>query len=70
MNDRTFAPIIGFVTSLVSFEIWQNILLSFIIAFVGGVAAWLARKLCDYVNLKFKSRKSVNHESRTYPSSK
>ena len=63
MNDRTFAPVIGVFSSLISFEIWQNLMLSFVVAFVGGIAAWIARKLCDYVNKKINSKTKPGHET-------
>jgi membrane protein DedA with SNARE-associated domain len=56
MNDRFIAPLTGFVTSLISFEIWQNILLSFVVAFVGGIAAWLGRLVCETVKKKIASK--------------
>lgn len=62
-DDRLTAPLLGFVTSLISFEIWQNILLSFVVAFIGGIAAWLGRKLCDAINKRFNPGKI--HEKET-----
>lgn len=55
MHARIFTPLIGMLTSLITFEFWQNILLSFALAFVGGVAAWLARRLCELIAKKIKS---------------
>lgn len=57
MSDRIFTPILGMITSVISFDIWQNIILSFLLAFVGGVAAWVARRLCEYISNKIKTQK-------------
>jgi phosphate/sulfate permease len=58
MNDRIFTPILGFVLGLVSWESFQSIIYSLIIAFVGGVVAWLAKFLCDTLYKLFKNRNS------------
>lgn len=58
MNDRITTILIGIVSSVVSFEIWQSILTSFCVAFVGGVAAWLAKKICESVFKKMQSKKT------------
>jgi hypothetical protein len=58
MNDRMLTPIFGFVLGWVSYESLQNILYSLLIAFLGGIAAWFGKLLCDYIFNKLKSKKS------------
>lgn len=53
MDERITGLMIGITTSLLSWEVWQNIFLSFLLAFIGAVAAWLARKLCDLLYRKY-----------------
>ena len=58
MSDRITA-FFGVIISLGSFQVWQNIMLSFIVAFIGGIAAWLAKRLCDYLSKKIHA---INHK--------
>lgn len=44
MNDRIFAPALGFMLSWISFETLQNFFASILIAFLGGIAAWAGKK--------------------------
>lgn len=54
-------PIFGFVLGWISFESLQNIMYSLLIAFLGGIAAWFGKWLCDYIYNKLKSKKQ-HHE--------
>ena len=50
---------VGAILSLTSLEIWNNILVSVIIAFIGGMAAAAGKKIHDLIYLYFQNRKSV-----------
>ncbi len=63
-EDKTFTPIVGIITSLISWEVWQNIFLSFLLAFVGGVAAFIARKICSYFWNKYFIKAPVSNETK------
>jgi phosphate/sulfate permease len=63
MNDRIFTPLLGFVLGFVSWESFQSIIYSLIIAFIGGIVAWLAKFLCDTLYKIFKNRKSNNEKT-------
>ncbi len=65
MNDEKFlTPIFGMLTSLISWEVWQNFVLSFLVAFIGGIAAFLARKLCSVIWSKFFPDKNFTDETK------
>lgn len=62
MRDKLLTPGAGIILGYVSFESWQNILLSVVAAFLGGIAAWLGGKLCDYISKKLGFKKQKNEK--------
>ncbi len=63
MNDKILTPLFGFVLGFVSWESFQSILYSLIIAFLGGIVAWLAKFFCNWLYGKFKNKKSNNEKT-------
>ena len=52
--QKALEPVTGFILAAASWDIVGNILLSTTIAFFGGIAAWMAKKLCEYFYKKWK----------------
>ena len=46
--QKAFEPVTGFILAAASWDMLSNILVSTLIAFLGGIAAWMAKKLCEY----------------------
>ena len=63
MNDKILTPLFGFVLGLISWESFQSVLYSLVIAFIGGIVAWLAKFLCDTLYRMFKNKKSNNEKT-------
>ena len=63
MNDKILTPLFGFVLGLISWESFQSVLYSLVIAFIGGIVAWLAKFLCDALYRIFKNKKSNNEKT-------
>jgi hypothetical protein len=53
-TDRMFAPIVGVVTSLISWEAFASFLISLLVAFAGGFLAHAGKLCCTRI---FKSKK-------------
>lgn len=47
MNERTTVPLMGVLIGFISYESFQSILFSIFVAFLGGIAAWIGKKLCE-----------------------
>lgn len=56
---RLFEPVIGFVLGMASWEAWREILISIIVAFIGGAAAYLGKWACAKCVQFFSKRKNV-----------
>jgi membrane protein DedA with SNARE-associated domain len=56
---RCFEPIAGFLLSVTTWEVWTNLLVSMLVAFLGGALAYLGKWLCAKVIQHFAHRKNV-----------
>jgi hypothetical protein len=46
---KAFSPILGVVVSVTTFEIWQNIVISLVVAFCGGFLAFVGQSLAKKI---------------------
>jgi len=57
---KSFEPFVGLILAgAISIETFQNIILSTVIAFMGGIAAWFARRICEHFYKKIYGEKPV-----------
>lgn len=50
-------PLTGCLTAVITMSWFQNFAFSMVTAFFGGIVAYFAKKLCDYMVAYFKKRK-------------
>ena len=46
---KLYEPTIGAITAIWAFDRWDELLFSVIVAFVGGIAAYLGKQLSIYI---------------------
>ena len=61
--NKVREPIIGMLLSVASWELWQNVIISLVIAFVGGFLAAAGRQLYrDYHERRKKRKEGENRK--------
>lgn len=62
MNERIFTPLVGAVIGWISFETLQSVLYSILLAFLGGIAAWAGKKMCEKFEKWWQKKEAENEE--------
>ena len=62
MNERIFTPLVGAVIGWISFETLQNLFYSLLIAFLGGIAAWAGKKMCEKIEKWWQTKEAENEK--------
>lgn len=60
---RFTEPLIGVITSFLTFEMWTNLLVSLLVAFLGGILGFLGKYVAQRWIAKRESRKIKKDES-------
>jgi len=55
---RFTEPVIGIITSLLTFEVWANLMISLLVAFLGGVLGFLGKHVAQQWIARRNARKS------------
>ncbi len=56
-------PLTGCLTAVITMSWFQNFAFSMVTAFFGGIVAYFAKKLCDYMVARIKQRSKRNKKT-------